>query len=50
MEKSGFVCGDFYAEYADVGILKDEMMVGFLRDWNGDRRLSAEGECEKKQE
>jgi len=35
MEKSGFVGGDAYTENANVGILKDEMVVGFFGDGNG---------------
>jgi hypothetical protein len=50
MEKRGVVRGDAHAEYADVGVFQDEMMMRLFRDGNGDRRLSAERECEKKQE
>jgi hypothetical protein len=43
------VRGDAHAEYADVGIFQDEMMVRLLRDGNGGRRLSVEREREKEQ-
>jgi hypothetical protein len=49
MEKSGFVSGDAHAENADIGIFKDEMVVGFLGDGDGDRRLGVQGKCEKQQ-
>ena len=39
MEKSGVVGRDAYAENADVGIFKNEMMMGFFRDGDGDRCL-----------
>ena len=35
MEKSGLVSGDVYAENADVGIFKDEVMVRLLGDGDG---------------
>src|SRR5882724_11029725 len=51
MEKSGSVSGDAHAENADIGIFKDEMVVGFLGDGDGDgdRRLGLQGKCEKQQ-
>jgi hypothetical protein len=50
VKKRGLVWGDVHAEYADVGVFKDELVMGLLRDGNGDRGLSAERKCEKKQE
>jgi len=50
VKKSGLVWGDVHAEYADVGVFKDELVMRLLRDGNGDRGLSAERKCEKKQE
>jgi hypothetical protein len=50
VKKSGLVWGDVHAEYADVGVFKDELVMRLLRDRNGDRGLSAERKCEKKQE
>jgi len=47
MEKGGVVRGDAYAENADVGIFKNEMVMGLLGDGNGDRRLGVQGKCQK---
>jgi len=49
MEKSGAVGGDAYAENADVFIFEDEVMMWFLGDGNGDRRLGVQGKCQKQQ-
>jgi hypothetical protein len=49
MEKSGFVSGDVYAENADVGIFKDEMVVWLLGDGNRRGGLSVHGKCKKHQ-
>ena len=49
VEKCGVVRGNAHAKNADIGIFQDEMMVGFFRCGNGDRRLSIERKCEKKQ-
>ena len=50
VKKRGLVWGDVHAEYADVGVFKDELVMRLLRDGDGDRGLSAERKCEKKQE
>jgi len=50
VEKCGVVRGNAHAKNADIGIFQDEMMVGFFCCGNGDRRLSTERKCEKKQE
>jgi hypothetical protein len=47
MEKRGVVRGDAHAEYADVIIFKDEMMVGLLRQGDSSGSLGVERECEK---
>jgi len=39
VKKRGIVSGDAHAENADVIIFKDEMMVRFLWDGNGDGGL-----------
>jgi hypothetical protein len=49
VEKCCVVRGNAYAKNADIGIFQDEMMVGFFRCGNDDRRLSTERKCEKKQ-
>src|SRR5260370_12621406 len=48
VKKSGLVWGDVHAEYADVGVFKDELVMRLLRDTNGYRGLSANRQCEKK--
>jgi hypothetical protein len=50
VKERGLVRGDIHAEYADVGVFQDELVMRLLRDGNGDRGLSAERKCEKKQE
>jgi len=50
MKKRRVVAGDAYAEDSHVGVFQDEMMMRLLWDRDGDRRLSAEGKCEKKKE
>jgi len=49
VEKCCIVRGNTYEKNADIGIFQDEMMVGFFRCGNGDRRLSTERKCEKRQ-
>jgi len=47
MEKRGAVGGDAHAENADVFIFKDEMVVGFFGDRDGDRSLCVERKSEQ---
>jgi len=42
--------GNTYAKNADIGIFQDEMMVGFFRCGNGDRRLSTERKMRKRKQ
>src|SRR2546429_2144260 len=37
VKKSGLVWRNVHAEYADVGVFKDELVMRLLRDGNGDR-------------
>ena len=50
MEKSGFVRGDAYAEYADVIVFKDEMMMRFLGNGNGCGSLGVNRKSEQQQD
>jgi hypothetical protein len=47
VKKRRVMRGDADAEDADVRVFQHEMMVGFVRDGNGDRSLSAERKCEQ---
>ena len=48
MEERGFVGGDRYAEDADVVVFKDQVVVGFLGDGDGNWSLSAHRKSEEK--
>jgi hypothetical protein len=50
VKKRGIVRGEANAEDADVIVFKNEMVVGLLRDGDGDGSLRAEGKCEQEQE